>query len=89
MEKDKGGKMKHKAYFVRIAGENWGWAVVAVSAREAKKIAWEEGDWGGDIEFIDLRVNWNRKANIEGLSIGLIDPDENSEKRGLYSEGEK
>ena len=50
-------------------------AVVAHSAREAKKLAWNYQWHELDCEWTDLRVYWIREAQVEKLSVGVIDED--------------
>lgn len=79
---------KLKAYFVRDPwNEDYGVGVIATSSKEAKKLAFLSEPLE-DAEWINLRVKWNKDANVEGLNIGhLFITDEESIDamfRGIY-----
>jgi hypothetical protein len=60
--------------------------VIADNSREARKIAWRshpDVHSSFDGEYIRMRVKWIRKANIEGLSKGWYDWDEDALRRGI------
>lgn len=75
--------MTLRGYFVQIDQEDWGVAVVATSAKDAKRIAYDDelsahGDW------IDVRVRWKKNCDVSDLPIGVIDDDQLALRRGLY-----
>jgi len=76
-----------RGYFVNSAGEPSGFAVVATSAKEAKKIAYKSGKIcvdSSDVEWIDIRVRWIRiqmlahyplewsRTNVMGFYVAFI-----------------
>jgi hypothetical protein len=77
----------NKGYFVSGDGDGeLGFAVVAESEVEAIAIAW-------DAELRDTCDEWRRKdveciplpkANIEGLSLGMVQDERDALRRGLY-----
>lgn len=72
--------MSNKLYFVTERDEHTGFAFIANSVSEAKKMAMKE--YEGDVEWIDLRVTI-KKNNIEGLPHGVVDMREGL-KRDIY-----
>jgi len=75
--------MNKRGYFVHNEDEWSGFAVVATSAKEAKKIVYNSnelliGDW------IDIRVRWVRDAKVDDLPIGMVTDDRDALIRGLY-----
>jgi hypothetical protein len=60
-----------RGYFVYPDDELWGIGVVARTAKEAKNIAFASGKLI-DVDWIDLRVRWERTAKIEKLPIGIV-----------------
>lgn len=69
-----------RGYFVHDVNEEYGIAIVARTAREAKKIGAEHLDFD---EYTDLRVNWQKEADVSGLLVGRVDNIE-ALHRGLY-----
>jgi hypothetical protein len=63
-------KMK-RGYFVQPQDESWGLGVVATTAKEAKNIAFASGKLI-DVDWIDIRVRWERSAEVEVLPIGIV-----------------
>lgn len=63
-----------RGYFVHGNDDACGLAVVATSAKEAKKLAWETGElnagWADD--WINIRARWKRNAIVDDLSIGVV-----------------
>jgi hypothetical protein len=60
-----------RGYFVHPQDESWGLGVVATTAKEAKNIAFASGELI-DVDWIDLRVRWERSAEVEELPIGIV-----------------
>lgn len=71
-----------RAYFVQEYDDPEGIAVIAETAKDAKKIAYNTGDF--PCEWIELRVQWLRNANIEGLEKGVVEANTDTLRRGLY-----
>jgi hypothetical protein len=63
-------KMK-RGYFVYPSDEFWGVGVVASSVKEAKKLAFASSELI-DVDWIDIRVRWQRSAEVEELPIGVV-----------------
>jgi hypothetical protein len=83
-------KNRLRAYFVRAEkGAEYGVAVVASSARETKRLAAADTGshdlWGYDGEYTLIRCVWVRGGNIEGLIKGVVYPDVDALRRGLYA----
>lgn len=81
--------MKLRAYRVS-PDENEAMCDIAIAetAKEAKKMAWNQSDWIQDQAidgYTDLKVKWLRNANITGLSKGLVTPDIESLRRNMFS----
>ena len=74
-------KMK-RGYFVQGPDDNWGVPVVAHTAKEAKKMVFNFSEL--DCEWIELRVKWQRNANVDDMPIGCIYNEELALKIGLY-----
>ena len=72
---------KKKGYFVKEKDGDYGFPIVAVSAKHAKKIAWDTGDL--DCDYIELRVTWHKKASVEDLPIGIVENDKLALHRGV------
>jgi len=67
--------------------------VVASSAREAKKLVAPILMEEGDVEWIEIKVQWNKNAKIDDIENGhIFYPDESDTfegiKRGVYSHAE-
>jgi len=75
--------MNKRGYFVRNADEWCGFAVVATSAKEAKKIVYDSGELP-ICDWIDLRARWIRNAKVGDLPIGMVTDDRDALIRGLY-----
>ena len=60
-----------RGYFVHSQDESWGLGVVATTAKEAKNIAFASGELI-DVDWIDIRVRWERSAEVEELPIGIV-----------------
>lgn len=60
-----------------------GIAVVATSAKEAKKIAYKE--LRSDYEWIDIKVDWIKEADVTGLPVGIVEDARVALVRGLYA----
>lgn len=75
-----------RAYYVEYDEEEGrGYAFVAHNAKEAKKMAFSEAqNEGWDVEWINLRPIWNKKAKVNDLSYGRME-DLEGLKRGVYS----
>lgn len=76
-----------KAYmFKPDRDSDCGIAVIAESAKAAKKIGWNfwESEYGIEDEYVDCRVKLIKDARIEGLSSGALDDSIEGLKRGLY-----
>ena len=75
--------MNKRGYFVHNGDEWCGFAVVATSAKEAKKIIHDSGELPvGD--WIDIRVRWIHDAKVGDLPIGIIADDRDALIRGVY-----
>jgi len=75
--------MSKKGYFVHNGDEMCGVAVVATSAKEAKKIVYDSGELP-DTDWIDIRVYQIRDAKVDDLPIGMVEDDRDALIRGLY-----
>ncbi len=73
-----------RGYFVNTVDDVYGVAVVATTAREAKKLAWHADEFA-DADWVNLKVTWMRKAKVEDLPIGLITDDKLALIRGCLS----
>jgi hypothetical protein len=74
---------KKKAYFVEEQDAEYGVAVVAYSAREAKKLA-RSDECFEDTEWIDIRVIWKGGIDVADLEIGIIKDYLLALKLGIY-----
>jgi len=77
-----------RCYFAHYR-DDWssGVAVIAHNIREAKKIAWGYRDLIDCDWWTDMRVNWIKEADIEGLKVGVVDEQiglTESYKRKIY-----
>ena len=75
--------MSKRGYFVHNGDEWCGFAVVAMSAKKAKKIVHNSGELIGT-DWIDIRVRWIRDAKVSDLPIGIVADDRDALIRGLY-----
>ena len=65
--------------------EQCGLAIVAPTAKAAKKIAYDSGEIiFGDLRWIALRCHWCRDADVRGLGVGIMHDDRDALIRGLY-----
>jgi len=61
-------------------------AVVATSAKEAKKIAYNSGEIiYGDTGWIYIRVYWRRDARVDDLPIGIVHNERVALLHGIYA----
>ena len=72
-----------RGYFVHPDDEFWGIGVVATTAKEAKKLAFTSGELI-DVDWIDIRVRWERSARVEELPIGIVSNMRTGLLCGLY-----
>lgn len=72
-----------RGYFVTGTADGAGLAVVAESAKEAKKSVIASGEL--DAEWIDIRVYWQRHAIVDTLPIGMVQDPFEGLIYGLYS----
>jgi hypothetical protein len=60
-------------------------AIVASSAKEAKKIAWKSGEIiYGDTGWLAIHVKWVRDAVVSDLPVGIVHDTRDALLRGLY-----
>lgn len=77
--------MKRGYYACNNDDDQAGLAIVASSARDAKKIAWKSGEFiYGDTGWLDIRVRWMRHAVVDSLPIGVVHDAHDALIRGLY-----
>jgi len=72
-----------KGYIVKNKNDEYGLAIVATSAKEAKKIGFNSGELSYD--WLDIQVNWRQEANVLDLPIGIIQDSDFALRRGVYS----
>lgn len=72
---------KSRGYLVHDKDDEYGIAIVARTAKEAKKIGAEHLDYD---EWTDLRANWKKEAVVTDLPLGPVSLEEGL-RRGLYS----
>lgn len=64
-----------------------GFAVVATSVKEAKKIVWTSGElntlWA-DVAWVDMRALWQRDADVDDLPIGMVNDPRVGLLHGIY-----
>ena len=78
--------MNHRGYFVSCVNETFGIAVVASSARIAKKIGYAYLNSNCyDCDWVDVRVRWMRVTKVSDLPVGVVEDDMLALRRGLYS----
>ena len=78
--------MKRGYFTYNETDEDAGLAVVATSAREARKIAYKSGEFiFGDTNWIDVRAIWVRNADVSDLPIGVAHDSRDALLRGLYA----
>lgn len=76
-----------RGYFVWDSADddNMGVAVVASSAKEARKIVFDSGEiLYGDGNWIDIRARWVRHADVSTLPVGIVQDVRDALIRGLY-----
>ncbi|MCK4252287.1 hypothetical protein KAX97_12635 [candidate division WOR-3 bacterium] len=76
-----------RCYYCCEEGETYGIAIIAKSVKEAKKLAFREL-FEFECEWIYLRVNWLKEANIDGLEYGMVDDQiscKTAVERGIYA----
>ena len=73
-----------RGYFVYEDDADYGQAVVATSSKKAKSMCLRT-ELFCESEYIDIKVKWKKKANVEKLNIGLVDDLIEGLKAGLYS----
>lgn len=71
-----------RAYFVQGKDMDYGVAIVADTAKEARNLAVGH-DALDAVPFIEIEVKWKRGADVTGLLKGEVDPVE-ALRRGLY-----
>ena len=72
-------------YFVKEEEADFGIGVIADSAKEAKKIAWDSGrEYLEDSLYIDVTAKWIKGANVSGLKKGICSLTLDGLKRGIY-----
>jgi hypothetical protein len=78
--------MNKRGYFVHNNDEDMGgFAVVATTAKEAKKIVYDSGEIiFGDTDYIAIRARWVRDADVKDLPIGMVADERDALIRGLY-----
>jgi len=75
-------KTMKRGYFAEEKDGDFGFPIVATSAREAKKIAATISEL--DCEFIDIRVRWIRDAKVDDLPVGYFDNEIEGLRRGMF-----
>lgn len=75
-----------RGYYVHNNDEDMGgFAVVAATAKEAKKIAYDSGEIiFGDTDYIAIRARWKRDADVSDLPIGMVADERDALIRGIY-----
>ena len=76
-------EISKRGYFVHNVNEWSGFAVVATSAKEAKKIMYYSGELSIN-DWTEIRVLWMRKSKVDDLPIGLVVDDRDALIRGIY-----
>ena len=64
-----------RGYFVSDPDADYGFPVVAHTAKEAKAIVWKEWRWQFDCKWVEITSIWRRQASVDDLPIGLVDDD--------------
>ena len=62
-----------RGYLVSERGREWGFPVVAHTAREAKRMVWDDWRWNFEGGWADVTVRWVRDARVVGLPFGMVD----------------
>ena len=78
-----------RGYYVHPVDENEGIGVIAQNAKEAKTKGYYElkSEYNYDLEYIEVRVKWNKNAKVDHLPYGIVDIEDGL-KCGLYSYAE-
>ena len=74
---------KKRGYFIVEKDEVYGVAVVALTARDAKKLA-SHDDSMIDVDFINITTRWMREARVDDLPVGVIEDNQLAVRRGVY-----
>lgn len=74
-------QLKKKGYNVKCVDDTCSIAVVATTNRDAKKIGFVRLD----CDWIDVRATQAKDADVEDLSIGIIDDAILAWRRGIYN----
>lgn len=75
--------MNKRGYFVTADVCDGGFAVVAHTAKEAKRIVMDSGEVCG--VWIDIRVYWQRDADVVDVPVGMVSDAYKALVLGLYS----
>ena len=73
---------KKRGYFIHGSDPSGGFAVVATSLQEARRIVYRAGDIEGD--WIDITGHWCRDAKVDNLPIGVVEDLRLGLVRGMY-----
>ena len=74
-----------RGYYVKAHQDcDYGLAIVADNAREAKTVGFYALGELGDLEYTDVRVKWQRDSDVSGLVPGVVNDEFDALKRGLY-----
>jgi len=73
-----------RGYYIHQIGAEWGVAVVAATANEAKRIGFKAVNGFEDCAWINLRCHWMRHAAVSDLPIGMVQDERDALIRGLY-----
>ena len=76
--------MPKRGYFVWGADYAAGFAVVANSAREAKKIAFSKPELSSEYPWTEVQCRWMRHATVSDIPIGMVDDARDALLRGIY-----
>jgi hypothetical protein len=74
--------MKKRGYFIHGGDPEGGFAVVATSLKEAKRIVFKTGQL--EVDWIDMRGHWCRGAKVDDKPIGMINDLHTGLVRGMY-----
>ncbi len=73
-----------RGYFVCGDDTAAGFAVVASSVEEAKKIAYK-AELSFNYDWTDIRCRWQRGSDVSNLPIGMVEDEKAALLRGLYA----
>lgn len=78
--------MNKRGYFVHNSDEDMGgFAVVAATAKEAKKIVYNSGEIVfDDTNYIAIEARWMRDVDVSDLPIGMVTDERDALIRGMY-----